>query len=201
MDEGLRERKKRETRAAISRVATALFYERGFDNVTVDDVARAAGVSKMTVFNYFARKEDLLFDREPEGIELLRSVLANRGQKSVLTVLRDEVRLLVAANNVFTKFDPDVLGFWKVVDDSPALRARLRELADEARETLAAHFEGPNADLVASLVIAGWRAAYRAGRDAARRGKSPQKAAAELERVLDATMAAARAAVRAGGSG
>jgi AcrR family transcriptional regulator len=201
MDEGLRERKKRETRAAISQVATALFYKRGFDNVTVDDVARAAGVSKMTVFNYFARKEDLLFDRELEGIELLRSVLVSRGQKSVLAVLRDEVRRLVAADNVFTKFDPDVLGFWKVVEGSPALLARLRELADEARDALAAHFDGPNADLVAGLVVAGWRAAYRTGLDAARRGKSPQKAAAELERVLDATMAAARAAMRAGGSG
>jgi AcrR family transcriptional regulator len=197
MDEGLRERKKRETRAAISRVATALFYERGFDAVTVDDVARAAGVSKMTVFNYFVRKEDLMLDREPEGIELLRSALDNRGQKSVLTALRDEVGRLVAAGNVFTKFDRRVLGFWKVVDDSPALRARLRELADEARETLAAHFEGPNADLVASLVVAGWHAAYRAGLDAARRGKSPQRAATELERVFDAAMAAARAAMRA----
>ena len=140
-----------------------------------------------------------MFDRELEGIELLRSVLAGRGQKSVLTALRDEVRRLVAANNVFTKFDPAVLGFWKVVEDSPALCARLRELADEARVELAAHFEGPNADLVASLVVAGWRAAYRAALDAARRGKSPQKAADELERVLDATMAAARAAMRAGG--
>jgi AcrR family transcriptional regulator len=201
MDEGLRERKKRETRASISRVATTLFYERGFDNVTVDDVARAAGVSKMTVFNYFARKEDLMFDRELEGIELVRSVLERRGQKSALTALRDEVPRVVAANNVFTKFDPIVLGFWKVVEDSPALRARVRELADEAREELAAHLEGPNADLVAGLVVAGWRAAYRAALDAARRGKSPQKAAAELERVLDATMAAARAAMRAGGSG
>ena len=192
MDEGLRERKKRETRAAISRVATPLFYERGFDNVTVDDVARAAGVSKMTVFNYFARKEDLMFDREAEGMELVRSAVEGRGQKSVLIALRDEVRRVVTANNVVAKFDPSVLGFWKVVEDSAALRARVRELADEAREELAAHFEGPNADLVASLVVAGWRAAYRAGLDAARRGKNPPKAAAALERVLDAAMAAMR---------
>lgn len=198
MDEGLRERKKRETRAAISQVATELFYERGFENVTVDDVARAAKVSKMTVFNYFARKEDLLFDRVPEGIELLRSVLAHRGQKSVLTTLRDHVRQLVTSRHPFTKFDDGVLGFWKVVEDSPVLRARLRELADEARDELATHFEGPNAELVAGVLVAGWRAAYRAGLDAARRGRSPQKAAAELERVLDATIAAARTAIRAG---
>src|SRR5262249_41213786 len=127
------------------------------------------------------------------------SVLASRGQKSVLTALRDEVRSLVASQNVFTKFDPGVLGFWKVVEDSPTLRARLREIADEAREVLVAYLEGPNADLVASLIVAGWRAAYRAGLDGARHGRSPQKAAAEFERVLDATMAAARAALRAGG--
>jgi AcrR family transcriptional regulator len=151
-DEGLRERKKRATREAISQAATALFFERGF-------------------------------------------------QKSALAALRDEVRRLVVSDYVFTKFDPDVLGFWKVVEASPALRARLREVADEACEALAAHFEGPSADLVASLVVAGWRAAYRAGLAAARRGKSPQKAAAEFERVLDATMAAARAAIRAASSG
>jgi hypothetical protein len=89
-----------------------------------------------------------------------------------------------------------VLEFWNVVDASPALHARLRELADELRATLAAHFEGPNADLVASVVVAGWGAAYRAALDVARRGKSTQKATAEFERVLDATLTAARAALR-----
>ncbi|HEX4224876.1 MAG TPA: TetR/AcrR family transcriptional regulator, partial [Pseudonocardiaceae bacterium] len=53
MDElGLRERKKRETRQRISNVATSLFMARGFDNVTVAEIAEAANVSKMTVFNY-----------------------------------------------------------------------------------------------------------------------------------------------------
>ena len=190
-----RERKKRETRAAISRVATKLFFERGFDAVTVDDVARAAKVSKMTVFNYFARKEDLLFDREPEGIEILRAARANRGKKTIVAALRAEVARLVAAQNVFVRFDRDVPRFWKVVEESPALRARFREIADEAREGLAAHFEGPNADLAASIVVAGWRAAYRAGLSAARRGKSARRASAELERVFDVAMTAARVAL------
>lgn len=197
-DEGLRERKKRETRAALSQVATALFFKHGFDAVTIDDVARAAGVSKMTVFNYFARKEDLMFDREAEGIGFMRSALANRGHKTVLTALRDEARRLVADDSVFTRFNPTVLGFWKVVNDSPAFRARFRELADEVCQMLAEHFDGPNAYFVASLVVGGWRAAYRAGLTAAAQGKSPRKAAAELERVLDLTMVAARAAMRAG---
>ena len=59
--EGLRERKKRETRETIVRAAWRLFKRRGFDAVTVADIARAANVSEKTVFNYFPAKEDLVF--------------------------------------------------------------------------------------------------------------------------------------------
>jgi AcrR family transcriptional regulator len=59
--EGLRERKKRETRETIVRAAWRLFTRRGFDAVTVADIARAANVSEKTVFNYFPAKEDLVF--------------------------------------------------------------------------------------------------------------------------------------------
>ena len=58
--EGLRERKKRQTREAITRAAWKLFARRGFDAVTVADIARAAKVSEKTVFNYFPAKEDLV---------------------------------------------------------------------------------------------------------------------------------------------
>ena len=61
--EGLRERKKRQTREAIAAAAMALFVARGFDAVTVAEVARAADVSEKTVFNYFPAKEDLVFAR------------------------------------------------------------------------------------------------------------------------------------------
>ena len=60
--EGLRERKKRETRETIARAAWKLFKRRGFDEVTVADIAAAAGVSEKTVFNYFPAKEDLVFE-------------------------------------------------------------------------------------------------------------------------------------------
>jgi AcrR family transcriptional regulator len=56
---GLRERRKQETRQAISDIATRLFVAHGFDEVTISQVADAAGVAKMTVTNYFPRKEDL----------------------------------------------------------------------------------------------------------------------------------------------
>src|SRR3954471_1434421 len=67
-----------QTRARISAVATRLFLARGFDAVTVAEVAREAGVSSVTVFNHFPRKEDLLLDRAADAVELLRSAVRDR---------------------------------------------------------------------------------------------------------------------------
>src|SRR5262252_1457865 len=58
---GLRERKKRQTRQLIFDSARRLFEERGFERVSVAEVARAADVSEVTVFNYFPTKEDLYY--------------------------------------------------------------------------------------------------------------------------------------------
>jgi AcrR family transcriptional regulator len=75
--EGLRERKKRQTREAIAEAAMTLFAAHGFDAVTVADVARAADVSEKTVFNYFPAKEDLVLhggeERRAALIEAIRS--------------------------------------------------------------------------------------------------------------------------------
>src|SRR5436190_12115078 len=62
---GLRETKKLQTRQEIASKAMGLFATRGFDDVTVSEVAEAAGVSEKTVFNYFPTKEDLFFDEVP----------------------------------------------------------------------------------------------------------------------------------------
>src|SRR4051812_50203383 len=73
--EGLRERKKRQTRETIAHAAMALFAAHGFDAVTVADVARAADVSEKTVFNYFPAKEDLvLHGGEERRAALLQAV-------------------------------------------------------------------------------------------------------------------------------
>jgi AcrR family transcriptional regulator len=75
---GLRERKKRETRARIADAALGLFKERGFDQTTVADVAAAADVSVKTVFNYFPAKEDLFFDRADEIEQIWLDAVADR---------------------------------------------------------------------------------------------------------------------------
>ncbi|TDW22573.1 TetR family transcriptional regulator [Kribbella kalugense] len=86
---GLRERKKRETRARIADVALALFAERGFDQTTVAEVAAAADVSVKTVFNYFPAKEDLFFDRAEEIEQRwLEAVADRRDGESLLAGLR-----------------------------------------------------------------------------------------------------------------
>ena len=84
--EGLRERKKRQMRKLISDTATAMFLERGFDEVRVTEVAAQCGVSEKTVYNYFPTKESLLLDREEDSavaIRVLRSGQAHRrGRRS-----------------------------------------------------------------------------------------------------------------------
>lgn len=64
--DGLRERRKQRTRKALSDAAAAMFAERGFDRVTISEIAAAAEVAVGTVFNYFRTKEELFFDREEQ---------------------------------------------------------------------------------------------------------------------------------------
>src|ERR1700761_7408270 len=73
-----RSRKRLATRQRISDCATRLFIENGFDKVTVDEIAEAADVSRMTVFNHFARKEDMFFDLNDEAREELIAALQKR---------------------------------------------------------------------------------------------------------------------------
>jgi AcrR family transcriptional regulator len=87
--EGLRERKKRETREAIARAALRLFARRGFDAVTVADIARAAKVSEKTVFNYFPAKEDLVFGAGMQRVAaLIEAVRARPEGASIVEPFR-----------------------------------------------------------------------------------------------------------------
>jgi AcrR family transcriptional regulator len=167
--ESLRERKKRATRQAISDIATSLFIERGFDQVTVEEIAEAANVSRMTVFNYFPRKEDLFFDREEEGRSLIQTALSDRlRSQSPIAALRNLVYQLVEQKHPFAKFDSGVASFWRTVKQSVALSARAREMRDELIGELAIAMAGsmgrphsdPEAYLAAAMLITSWTVAY-----------------------------------------
>src|SRR5213593_768397 len=89
---GLRERKKQQTRQAIAEAAQQLFAERGFEAVTVAEVARAADVSEGTVFNYFPAKEDLFYSGMVAfEAELVEAVRERRPGESVPTAFRQFV--------------------------------------------------------------------------------------------------------------
>ena len=122
--EGLRERKKRAARETIAATARRLFAERGYDNVTVAEIAAAADVSEKTVFNYFATKEDLAFAGREEGIAQFVAAITERPPNtSVLEVFRaithTVLEVLVAGG------DQDLLAAAKIIRDSRALQERL----------------------------------------------------------------------------
>ena len=165
----LRSRKRLATRHAISNAATLLFFERGFDNVTVDEIAAAADVGRMTVFNHFPRKEDMLFDRDEEGREMLREALQQRDPGvAPIETLRLLAHRLVAERSPAVEFSARSQGFIKAVEGSETLKARARAIRDELAEVLTvALAEGagrditdPEARLAAALLLATWSVAY-----------------------------------------
>jgi AcrR family transcriptional regulator len=85
---GLRERKKRETRAALAEAALRLALEKGADNVTVEEIAEAADVSVRTFFNYFPHKEHAILGRNPEHLErALERMRTAPAEESPLTTM------------------------------------------------------------------------------------------------------------------
>ncbi|MFD0788321.1 TetR/AcrR family transcriptional regulator, partial [Micromonospora azadirachtae] len=136
-DSGLRERKKQQTRQAISDVATRLFLERGYDRVTIAEIAAAAGVAKMTVTNYFPRKEDLVLDIADEFVALLARTAATRpAGEPVLDALRRRYVDAVSRREAVVGFAG--APFVRLVEESLALTARLRELFELRERALAA---------------------------------------------------------------
>ncbi|MBB5935772.1 TetR/AcrR family transcriptional regulator [Streptomyces zagrosensis] len=137
MAEGLRERKKRQTRQHISDMATGLFLERGFDAVTIAEIAAAADVSVNTVYNYFPAKEDLFFDRSMGVIDRLPRYVRGRepGESAALSVLRQfrfEVECVSPTVGLFDGYDR----FMRVIEGAHALKARLWYLQQEVIESV-----------------------------------------------------------------
>jgi len=137
-DEGLRARKKRETRERIAAVARELFVAQGFDAVTVVEVARAAQVSEATVFNYFPTKDELFFGGGLEQFQVatLDAVRDRPADESAIAAFR---RFTIA--NVVHAADPGAVDLIttaaRVVDGSPALQSREREIVAATTDSLA----------------------------------------------------------------
>ncbi len=139
MTEGLRERKKRETRQRISDIATGLFLEHGFVTVTMAEVAEAADVSVNTVYNYFPAKEDLFFDRSKGVVDQLARWVRARdagesAARAVLRELRADIEAVSPRVGLMEGYDR----FMRVIHDSPPLRSRLWSMQQETQDNLEA---------------------------------------------------------------
>jgi AcrR family transcriptional regulator len=160
MREGLRERKKREARQHISDVATRLFAQRGFDAVTIAEIAEAAGVAKATVTNYFPRKEDLLLDRQAEAEQLLvEAIRARPPGQPVVEAVRALMHQLLTQRHALSAAGPGMVRFGRLMVDSPALLSRAREQREHLESAVARRLaeetgDPIRADLAARLLLA-----------------------------------------------
>src|SRR5919204_2263650 len=121
---GLREFKKQRTRQEIADTAMRLFVERGFERVTVAEVAESAGVSEKTVFNYFPTKEDLFYDEVEEREAALVAAIRDRapGESIIAALRRHQV------SHCGRMCSAGFAGFARVIEESPSLRAKELEI-------------------------------------------------------------------------
>ncbi|MFI9590654.1 TetR/AcrR family transcriptional regulator [Nonomuraea sp. NPDC052265] len=152
---GLRERKKEQTRRRIAETALRLFAERGYDAVTVNEIAEAAGVAKVTLFAYFPGKECLVLDGVQEDPA---AIVAGRDPgRSPIGALREHYRAMAARG----AREVDVEGLLtrvRVIAATPALLAAVQQTHAGERYELAAALAGeaggPADDLTAQLMAA-----------------------------------------------
>jgi AcrR family transcriptional regulator len=140
MATGLRERKKQQTRELIAETARGLFAERGFERVSVAEIARTADVSEKTVFNYFPTKEDLVYWRlESFEEELLDTIRERAVGESVLEAFGRFVR---QPRGMLGRYDPEtreqLAALTRVIVGSPSLLAREQQIFAGYTASLAA---------------------------------------------------------------
>jgi AcrR family transcriptional regulator len=184
---GLRETKKLRTRQEIADTAMRFFATRGFDHVTVAEVAEAAGVSEKTVFNYFPTKEDLFFDEVPAREQALRDAIRGcRTGESILVALRRLQR-----SECPRMSSPGFAVFARIIEESPALQAKELEvmarfstaLAETIQEELGV--DERDARIAAGLLVSVHRQLFRAARKQALAGRHGPAAVRRLRADLD----------------
>jgi AcrR family transcriptional regulator len=117
-----RERRRQRTREDIARAALRLAVQRGYDQVTVDDIAEAADIAPRTFFRYFPRKDDLLFVDHDLQLDRLRAVLADRpDDEGVLVSIRESVLEVIEEFEI----EPDRTRLKRqLIEQTPSLKAQ-----------------------------------------------------------------------------
>jgi AcrR family transcriptional regulator len=197
-----RARKKAATRALVLSTAQRLFAERGFDAVTIADIASTADVAVQTVFNHFSTKEELFFADRAEWVAAPAEAVRGRAAaESPEQALRRSL-IEVVGDHIAGLAEPGHRGMVATVAATPALRVHERELAETSRRMLQAALAETWAELLdrkpeefrraAGLTSATWTSTARAVADEYRQpmptpAEAPARAreAAQLvERVL-----------------
>lgn len=191
---GLRARKKARTHDAIADAAISLFLSRGFDQVSINDVAAAAEVSKPTLFRYFATKEDLVLHRfaDHQG-EAARVVLGRPAGVEPTAALHEHFRAGLDAFDPVTGLNdhPGVVAFHRLVFNTPSLAGRLTRYVQSDEEALAAALGGGiEARLRAAQILVTQRVLARANWEKIAGGRTA--AAVRPEAFADADLAYAR---------
>lgn len=164
---GLRERNRARNRAEVAAVALELFDRRGFDEVTVDDIAAAAGISRRTFFRYFDSKEDAVLPYEDERLDQLREMLAARpASEPILASIRHATVAIIAAT-AGPEARIDGLRRARLLADCPAVHARSLALQSHweaaIAEVIAAHLGvDPATDLEVQVIAGATLVAVRA---------------------------------------
>jgi AcrR family transcriptional regulator len=183
---GLREAKKVATRQLIADSAMALFAQRGFDRVTVAEVAATANVSEKTVFNYFPTKEDLFFDEVPERARRLAHAIRSRPDgEPIISALR---RLQVGECGRLCS--PGFAIFARIIEESPALQAKELEMMSFFSQSLADALVEDGVDerdarIASGILISVHRQFFRLAREQALAGKHGPAAVRHLRGDLE----------------
>ncbi|MEV6067173.1 TetR family transcriptional regulator [Nocardia sp. NPDC052001] len=194
MSDGLRERKKRETRLALSLATIRLGVERGWDNVTVEDIAAAANVSVRTFRNYFSSKAEAVASRHLERMEQVAEEFAARPDGETLWEAMTAAVLdrfgLGETVTAATTTDRHWVDGIRIMLGTPAVQVAILEANATAQQTLTAAVAArtgtdPARDLYPSLVAAAVSAAISAAIDHSQRADPPQPLMDLLREALD----------------
>ena len=195
---GLRERKKRETRAAIRDAAMKLFAEQGFAATTIDQIAEAANVSRATVFGYYGTKEEIVFGDASAAIESVRTRLRERAEgETTISVVRAWLEDLTGW------LEPEVILQQRLAREVPVVGARRLQIYGDIEEAIAESLTvelGPGNGLAASLAAAALVAGLRVVEEtAAARMEREDRALTreETAALLDRAVAFAQAGIKA----
>jgi AcrR family transcriptional regulator len=196
MATGLRELKKQRTRELLAETARRLFTERGFERVSVAEIARVAEVSEKTVFNYFPTKEDLVYWRlETFEEELLDAVRSRAEGESILDAFG---RFVARPRGMLASYDEETRrrleALSRMIASSPALLAREQQIfagyTDSLAALIAVETDSPGVEpwVVANAMMGVHRSLVTFARDRIVAGAS-EELADEVRAEADAAVA------------